>query len=597
MIYAFTAARIRSLSLALAALLLAPNASPPSADDWLLGVWGSEIAFPAAARGSLTITRHGDQWSAHIAGIAAGAVRRRDSIIVRLPGDNGQLRARFVSPGQRIVGFWIQPAGFVDQATYASPLALARLDDTTWQGTVTPLEDRFSLYLEVHRTTSDRLEAVFRNPEFNAHGPAAAYDVEVSGDSVRFVAHGGQAHAVLTARHDSVASTLVIPWAEIGQSLALTKRARDRAVGFFPRTTSDTQTSRRRDYRVPGAANDGWAVARASAEGLDERTLMRLGEVLATTDPVQPAAPLIHSLTIARHGRLVFDEYFFGFDRERQHDWRSASKTFASILVGVAMQRGAALSPATKVYPLFGGAGAFPNPDRRKETITLAQLMTHTSGLACDENDDDSPGGENRMQAQTAVPDWYAYTLSVPMAHDPGTHYAYCSGGANLVGGVVHKVTGAWLPAYFDEHVAQPLQFAPYYLNLMPTGEGYLGGGARVRPRDMLKLGQLYLNGGAWRGHRIVSADWVAMSTARQTPRSSGSDDGYLWHRFEIPSGGRTFHEYEMNGNGGQFVIVLPELDLAVAITAGNYGNYRVWRTFREELLPKLIRSAVSSPL
>src|SRR5512140_3329643 len=106
-------------------------------------------------------------------------------------------------------------------------------------------------------------------------------------------------------------------------------------------------------------------------------------------------------------------------------------------------------------------------------------------GLACDDNDDASPGNEGAMQSQSAQPDWYRYTLDLPLANAPGEHYAYCSAGTNLAGGVLAQVSGAWLPALFDTLVAQPLKLGRYYVNLMPTGQAYSGGGMHLRPRDL----------------------------------------------------------------------------------------------------------------
>src|SRR5207302_5181519 len=120
--------------------------------------------------------------------------------------------------------------------------------------------------------------------------------------------------------------------------------------------------------------------------------------------------------------------------RNMQHDLRSAGKTFASVLLGAAMKQGVSIGPQTPIYTLLSAKAPFANPDPRKSGITLAHLMTHTSGLACDDNDDASPGNESTMQSQTAQPDWWKYTLDLPMAHDPGTRYAYCSAGMNLMG-------------------------------------------------------------------------------------------------------------------------------------------------------------------
>src|ERR1700682_4983047 len=101
------------------------------------------------------------------------------------------------------------------------------------------------------------------------------------------------------------------------------------------------------------------------------------------------------------------------------------------------------------------------------------------------------------------------------MQREPGGEHAiYCSADLNLVGGAVARATGKWLPEFFDENFARPVEFGPYHLNLMPTGEAYMGGGAYLRPRDELKLGQLYLNGGTWNGRRVVSKAWVEESIA-----------------------------------------------------------------------------------
>jgi CubicO group peptidase (beta-lactamase class C family) len=244
--------------------------------------------------------------------------------------------------------------------------------------------------------------------------------------------------------------------------------------------------------------------------------------------------------------------------------------------------------------------GPFANPDPRKGAITLAHLMTHTPGLACDDNDEHSPGAEGTMQAQTAQPNWWKYTLDLPTAHDPGTRYAYCSANPNLLGAALTVTTHTWLPELFDRTVAGPLQFSRYYWNLMPTGEGYLGGGAFIRPRDLLKVGQAYLDGGVWHGRRIVDSAWVALSTAPHaevSPETTGLSaedfgnfygrgaDGYLWHLGTLDAGGRTYRTYAASGNGGQLVIVIPEAEMVAVFTGANYGQGGIWGRWGQEIL------------
>jgi CubicO group peptidase (beta-lactamase class C family) len=175
---------------------------------------------------------------------------------------------------------------------------------------------------------------------------------------------------------------------------------------------------------------------------------------------------------------------------------RSAGKTLAPMLVGVARDHGAKVEADTPVYSLFPEYKPFANWDERKSRLTLQDLMTMTPGLACEDSDSSSPGGENQMQSQTQERDWYKYTLDLPMKRDPGGSTAiYCSAALNLVGGLAERTAKRWNADLFYEYLAQALQFGEYHLNLMPTGDVYTGGGAYLRPRDELKLGQLYLDG------------------------------------------------------------------------------------------------------
>jgi CubicO group peptidase (beta-lactamase class C family) len=212
------------------------------------------------------------------------------------------------------------------------------------------------------------------------------------------------------------------------------------------------------------------------------------------------------------------------------------------------------------------------------------------------------------MQTQKGEPDWWKYTLDLPMAHDPGSRYAYCSANSNLVGAVLKAATGTTLPELFEQWVARPLEFQRYYWNLIPTGDGYLGGGAFLRPRDFLKVGQAYLDGGVWRGRRIVGSSWVSRSTApsvKVSPETTGLDkdrfpefygegeDAYAWHLNRLRSGERTYREYEATGNGGQLLMVIPELDLVVVFTGGNYGQGGIWGRFRDQIVPQEIIPAI----
>jgi CubicO group peptidase (beta-lactamase class C family) len=348
--------------------------------------------------------------------------------------------------------------------------------------------------------------------------------------------------------------------------------------------------------------------ASAGETGMDEAALADVVQRLIDANPSIRRPSLIHSMLVAHRGKLVLEEYFYGYDGNTPHDVRSAGKTFSSVMLGAVMLQGVKVSPATRVYDLLADWGPFANPDPRKAQITLAHLMTHSSGLDCDDNSETSLGNEGTMTTQREQPNWWKYTLDLPMVYDPGKHYAYCSANTNLIGGALTKATGTWLPDLLERTVARPLQFRRYHWPLTPIGEGYQGGGSFVLPRDLLKVGQTYLNGGVWNGRRIVSADWVAQSTAPRidiTPATTGlSDeefannyflgaDAYTWHLNELRVGDRVYKEYEASGNGGQLLIVVPDASLTVVFTAGNYLQGGIWGRWRQTIVAEQIIPAI----
>jgi CubicO group peptidase (beta-lactamase class C family) len=569
----------RGLSPFLFASSLSAQAVAARPGDDLIGLWGSEVPIGPQIRGEIVLERGTNRWTVRVAGFEASAAITGDSIRVTLPGGQGLLRARIDASATAIRGFWVQPAGVF--SSYATPVRLVHRRDGSWIGTVNPIDERFSFYLQVQRQADGTLKGVFRNPEINWNGRAPWFRVARDGDNVAFI-NPASGKKRWVQSYDSAQRQIAF---DFGGPVVLRPRDPDQMVGFFPRSPSAPLYV----YRVPVSRDDGWQSASAASAGLDQVQLQSLVRRVIATDPSSDSAPLIHSLLIARHGRLVLEEYFSGQSSDLPHDLRSASKTFTSVMAGVAMDHGARFTMSSSVISLLPGKVALPVDDDRKARITVGHLLTHSTGLACDDNDDTSPGNEDAMQSQSAEPDWYRYVLGLSMAHDPGSTYAYCSGGINLVGGVIRHTTRMWLPDFFDRYIARPLQITHYGMNLMPSGDAYAGGGVHMRSRDLLKFGQLYLNGGLWNGTRVVSANWVARSTAHQINAPNGTSDGYGWHRYTLTVGGKAYQEYEANGNGGQFLIVVPALDLTVVFTAGNYNQYRIWRTLRDELVPQYI--------
>lgn len=580
--------------LALISLMVASSApllaqASPKPDYTLVGVWGTEQTFGPLVRGTLTIDARRTQWRAQISGFDIFVECRGVGVAFSLPGGLGEFRGRLDRSSNEISGEWIQPVGVMNNNRYATPVQLKAANNSVWRGKVVPLEDRISFYVSIQQQPGGSITAVVINPEYNFFG-RRSFEVSLDGSTVTF-SNPKRPEDHFTGAYDKASDRLLLPLIDSYPALPLSRRNRDDAPGFYARSPAISKYQ----YSKPIAANDGWPTASLAETGIAEKPLAALVEKILAADSNDNALD-IDSLLIARHGKLVVEEYFHGFDQEKTHDMRSASKTFAPVLVGVAGYRGLRIGPETPVYSLFAGEKPFANWDPQKSQVTLRMLMTMTSGLACDDNDDASPGNEDKMQGQNAQPDWYKYTLDLPMIAEPtGKHAVYCSAGINLVGGVVSRVTKSSLPEFFDEYVARPLQFQAYHLNLMPTGEAYMGGGLHLRPRDMLKLGQLYLFGGVWNHRRVVSEDWVHQSTRAyssfdpQTDYDAPHEYGFGWHINHLRVGDRTFRAYSAGGNGGQIVMVIPELDLVVGFSGGSYGEFAKWYRWGLQLVPQYI--------
>ncbi len=167
----------------------------------------------------------------------------------------------------------------------------------------------------------------------------------------------------------------------------------------------------------------------------------------------------------------------------------------------------------------------------------------------------------------------------------------YCSINPHLAGGVLKKASGRSLPDLFSELVAQPLGLDSYYLPLTPTGDVYMGGGVRLTARSFAKFGQMYLDSGVWKGRRILDASYVKKAGA-PTYAMSGIYYGLGWWVIDYQYRGKAIQGYFAGGNGGQLVLVIPELDMVVTIFGANYQDAATFIPQRE-YVPRFILPAV----
>lgn len=553
----------------------------------LVGLWGNETVSGPVLQGAVTVDGREMPWLASVGGVSAEVEQRDGWVTFAMPGEQGSFRGRLVEGN--LDGFWTQPPGQTLSSAYATPLVLAGRKEKVWVGTLSPLKDRVTQYLRFERGGDDSIKAFLSNPEFNL-GIGRLYDVDVDGDAV-VLTDPSRKDWALNGRLDDESGQLLIDWQGIGV-FPFTRRDRDHAIGYYASTPA-VATSK---YRVPVPADDGWTIASLDAVGMREAPMLALLQHLESLDTPQVAAPNVHGMLVARGGKLVFENYFHGYSREQAHDTRSAGKSFASLMVGMAAYHGANVTANTPVLSLFPHYENLDHSDDRKREMTVGDLVSMSAGLACDDDDSESPGSEEAMQSQQEVRDWYRYTLDLPMVQAPGSDKAvYCSAAINLLGGVVRNTTGRSITELFEEWLARPMQMRGYHLNLMPDGDAYLAGGIYMRPRDMLKLGQLYIDGGVWNGRRLIDQAWIDASVERRTTFGPNHDYGYAWHLHTFHSEGVDYRGYAAEGNGGQFVIVVPELDLVVAITGGNYRQFSLWYPLQELVSNYVIPATVQA--
>ncbi|HRI51683.1 MAG TPA: serine hydrolase [Pseudomonadota bacterium] len=316
----------------------------------------------------------------------------------------------------------------------------------------------------------------------------------------------------------------------------------------------------------PVALDDGWEVGPLTMEQLDPARLLSLEQSIVAGDFEPPDA-----LLIARGGRLVYEQYWNGFDRARLHDLRSATKSVTALLTGIAIDEGRLPGADAAVAGFFPEYQALTGRDARLGRITLAHLLTMSSGLECNDWNPDSAGKEEKMYKSA---DWLKFVLGLPVAGEPGSVTTYCTGGVNLLGGAIARATATSIPSFAERALFSPLRIASADVKwaAAPAGETDTGGHLQLRPRDLLKLGQLVLDGGRWQGRQVVSANWLSAATTRRV-HLGDSDYGYLWWRNTFHVNGRPFDFSFARGNGGQYLFVFPEQKLTALFMASRYDS------------------------
>lgn len=274
----------------------------------------------------------------------------------------------------------------------------------------------------------------------------------------------------------------------------------------------------------------------------------------------------INAEVIVKDGVIVDEYYKDGYDQNSVFTLQSTSKSVTSALIGIAIDKGYIESvnvPISTYFPQILDSGS-----EYKSQITIWNLLTHTTGL----NASDTANWNEWL----ASDNWVDYVLERPATSRPGTVFSYFTGNTHLLSAILQQATGKTAYEFGKEYLFDPLDMDSVQCSTDPQGISDGGNGFAMNVYDMAKLGELYLNNGNWNGEQIISEQWVKDSTTLQFDRSSGSADyGYQW--WVRTFGENAYPAYFAQGHYGQYIFVVPDLNLVVAITSHYEGSSSVY--------------------
>lgn len=317
--------------------------------------------------------------------------------------------------------------------------------------------------------------------------------------------------------------------------------------------------------------NDGWRISKQP---------LRLPKL--ERDIASNMLEGIESVLIAKNGEIIYEKYYSGFNASIPHDMRSASKSISSALVGIAIDNNIIENVDQEIYTHLPQEYQYTK-DYQKSSIRVKDLLTMSSGIHVSEG------------LYQESENWLKTVLEAPLKHEPNTHTIYKSADPFLIGVYLSERLDVPLEFYMHKKLFLPLGITNYILNTDDTKViPYFGGGLHLTPRDMLKFGQLYLNKGLWNDKRIISEKWVNDSFKKHTYLEDVSDKneyGYFWWHNTYTINGEKVESIEARGAGGQYIFIVPDLDVVIVITSGNYRNGKTRQP--EKIVKEYLFSAI----
>lgn len=339
-------------------------------------------------------------------------------------------------------------------------------------------------------------------------------------------------------------------------------------------------------YDRPLKTNDGLEVGDVHEAFENPEPILKM-----VKETIEGNYPDVHSILILKGDKLVLEEYFYGWDRNKPHQLRSATKSMIAAIFGMTIDQGLIKSEKEKLYPFFDAL--YPEIDhwsQNKSAITIEDILTYQPGLDCANSDPKSEGNELRMMESS---DWVKHTLDLPVIETPGTVTTYCSGCALTIGRLVEVVTGGSIESFAKSNLFDPMGITNYDWTFEPNRSSITHFSQMyLTSRDLMKLALLMKNNGEWEGRQLISEGWV-----RKMFSEDSGEFGYFWKHKYFTIAGKKYKSYMATGNGGQKINIWPELDMITVFTGGNYNSYQLYgkSTPPNEMIPRYLLKALEN--
>jgi len=332
----------------------------------------------------------------------------------------------------------------------------------------------------------------------------------------------------------------------------------------------------------------GWPI---STSGFDTTLIRELNKKIAQNDFKE-----IRSIVLIKSGKLLLEEYFNGANRETLHDTRSVGKTFASAMTGIAIQEGFIKNENQKLGEFYD-LKKFNNYSPLKESVTIKSLLTMSSGFDGSDDNEDSPGNEEKMYPTN---NWVKFALDLAMdtSKKMGESWDYFTAGVVLLGDILHQRVPGGLEKYADAKLFSPLGIKNYQWQYTPQKLANTAGGIRLRALDLARFGQLYQNGGIWNEKQIIPKNWIEKSLTRQLklPGSENEYYGYLLWNTSFFINNKFYEAFFLSGNGGNKVYIFKDVPLVIVITSTAYNKPYMHRQVNKMMDRYILPAVLNNP-